>query len=94
MSKDKKPQCPFIQRFAEDLKLAGKADRTVQAYCRALRKLCEHLGKDPSEASEEDIRNYLLFITKRRSGVPAQSTWLCKRSSSTIASPVHAIGQS
>ena len=32
MSKDKNPQCPFIQRFVEDLKLARKSERTVQPF--------------------------------------------------------------
>ena len=50
MSKDKKPQCPFIQRFAEDLKLFRKSERTVQSYCRALRKLNEYLGHEPRQA--------------------------------------------
>ena len=54
MSKDKNPLCPFIQLFAEDLKLARKSERTVQSYCRALRKLSEQLGNDPNQASEED----------------------------------------
>ncbi len=66
MSKDKKPQCPFIQRFAEDLKLTGKSERTVQSYCRNLRKLSEHLGHDLNQAAEEDIRKYLLFITEQK----------------------------
>jgi integrase/recombinase XerD len=66
MSKDKKPQCPFIQRFAEDLKLARKSERTVQSYCRALRKLSEYLGHDPNQASEDDVRKYLLFITEEK----------------------------
>ena len=56
MSKDKNPQCPFVQRFAEDLKLALKSQRTVQSYRRALRKLSEHLGHDPNQATEEDVR--------------------------------------
>lgn len=66
MSKDKKPQCPFIQRFTEDLTLARKSARTVQSYCRAVRKLSEHLGHDPNQASEEDIRKYLLFVTEAK----------------------------
>ena len=94
MSKDKNPQCPFIQRFAEDLKLARKSDRTVQSYCRALRKLSEHLGYDPNQASEDDVRKYLLLSLKRESGAPARSTWRYKHSSFTTTSPVHAIGQS
>lgn len=66
MSKDKKPQCPFIQRFADDLKLTGKSQRTVQSYCRALRKLSEHLGHDPNQACEDDVRKYLLFVTEQK----------------------------
>ncbi len=94
MSKDKKPQCPFIQRFAEDLKLAVKADRTVQAYCRALRKLCEHLGHDPNQASEEDIRNYFAVRppseeVELQHGQRGSASLSC-----TIASPVHATGRS
>ena len=58
MSKDKKPQCPFIQRFSEDLRLTGKSERTLQSYSRNIRKLSEHLGHDPNQAAEEDIRKY------------------------------------
>lgn len=66
MSKDKNPQCHFIQRFAEDLILTGKSQRTVQSYCRALRKLSEHLGHDPNQATEDDVRKYLLFVTEEK----------------------------
>lgn len=66
MSKDQNPQCPFLRRFAEDLKLSGKSPRTVQSYCRALRKFSEHLGHDPNHASEEDLRKYLLFVTEQK----------------------------
>ncbi|MFO0939678.1 MAG: site-specific integrase [Pirellulales bacterium] len=66
MSKDKKPQCPFIQRFSEDLRLTGKSERTIQSYCRNIRKLSEHLGHDPNQAAEEDIRKYLLYITEEK----------------------------
>ncbi len=63
MSKDKNSQYPFIQRFAEDLKLARKSERTVQSYCRALRKLSEQLGHDPNQASEEDrFRPHRLWL--------------------------------
>lgn len=56
----------FIQRFAEDLKLARKSERTVQSYCRAVRKLSEHLGHDPNQTWEEDIRKYLLLIIEEK----------------------------
>ena len=51
MSIDKNPNCPFIQRFAEDLKLSGKSPRTQQSYCRALRKFIEFLGHSPEQAT-------------------------------------------
>lgn len=73
MSKDKKPQCSFIQRFAEDLTLTGKSERTVQSNCRALRKLSEHPGHDPNQASEDDVRKYLLFVTEERKSIQPRS---------------------
>ncbi|MFO0942586.1 MAG: site-specific integrase [Pirellulales bacterium] len=66
VEKTKKPQCPFIQRFSEDLRLTGKSERTIQSYCRNIRKLSEHLGHDPNQAAEEDIRKYLLYITEEK----------------------------
>ena len=66
MSIDKNPTCPFIQRFAEDLKLSGKSPRTQQSYCRALRKFIEFLGHSPEQATEDQLRNYLLFVTEKK----------------------------
>ena len=67
MSKDKNPQCPFIQRFAEDLKLARKSDRTVQSYCRALRRLSEHLGHDPRAGDQgSSPLVFWLLVSARR----------------------------
>jgi site-specific recombinase XerD len=66
MSIDKNPTCPFIKRFAEDLKLNGKSPRTVQSYSRALRKFIEYLGHGPDLATEDHLRNYLLFVTETK----------------------------
>jgi site-specific recombinase XerD len=63
---DKNPQNPFIHRFADDLKLHGMSEHTIQSYCRALRKFIEFLGHAPDQASEDQLRNYLLFITEQR----------------------------
>jgi hypothetical protein len=46
MSFDVHPTCPIINRFSEDLKLSGKLPRTLQPYCRALRKFMEYLDLD------------------------------------------------
>ena len=66
MSIDKNPNCPFIKRFSEDLKLNGKSPRTVQSYARALRKFIEYLGHTPDKATEDHLRNYLLFVTEKK----------------------------
>src|SRR5690606_10078737 len=55
-----------IKRFSEDLKLNGKSPRTVQSYARALRKFIEYLGHAPDQATEDHLRNYLLFVTEKK----------------------------
>ena len=62
MSIDSNPSCPVIARFAEDLKLNGKRPRTQQSYCRHARKFSEYLGHSPDLASEDQFRNYLLYL--------------------------------
>lgn len=63
MSIDLNPTCPTVKRFADDLKLNGKSPRTLQAYCRAVRKFAEFLGHSPDSATEEQLRQYLLFLS-------------------------------
>ena len=62
MSVDLKPTCPAVKRFLDDLKLNGKSTRTQQSYCRAVRKFAEYLGHSPQQASEDPLRDYLLYL--------------------------------
>lgn len=62
MSIDLSPSCPTAQRFLQDLKLNGKSTRTQQSYCRAVRKFAEFLGHSPELATEDQLRNYLLYL--------------------------------
>ncbi len=62
MSIDLNPTCPVITRFAEDLKLNGMRPRTQQSYCRAARKFAEYLGHSADQATEDQFRNYLLYL--------------------------------
>ena len=62
MSRDLNPTCATTQRFLQDLKLNGKSPRTQQAYCRAVRKFSEFLGHSPEDASEDQLRHYLLYL--------------------------------
>ena len=56
------PLTPLAQKMLQDLQLAGKAERTQESYLRAVRKFAQWLNKSPDQASENDLRRYLLFI--------------------------------
>ena len=42
--------------------LRGLSERTQEAYVRAVRQLAEHYHKSPDRISEEELRQYFLFI--------------------------------
>lgn len=52
----------IIQRFSEDLQLHGMSKRTQEAYLRAVRKLAEHYHKSPDQITNEEIRQYFLYL--------------------------------
>jgi integrase/recombinase XerD len=71
MSIDQKPSCPVAKRFLQDLKLNGASPRTQQSYVRAIRKFTEFLGHSPDLASEDQLRNYLLFLVDSKKWQPS-----------------------
>jgi len=50
----------LLERMEKDLRLAGKAERTVEAYTGAVRRLVRRTGKPLGEIEEDDVREYLL----------------------------------
>ena len=50
----------WYQKSINALTLAGKGERTVEAYTRALRMLVAFHGKEPAEVSEADLEAYFL----------------------------------
>jgi site-specific recombinase XerD len=50
----------WFDKMIEDLRLAGKAKRTVYGYVRAIRKLSDFHQKSPVKITESDVRAYLL----------------------------------
>jgi site-specific recombinase XerD len=46
----------------ECLQLRGLSERTQEAYTRAVRQLAEHYHKSPDLITEEELRQYFLFI--------------------------------
>lgn len=51
------------RRFIEDLQLQGKSERTQQAYVRMVRLLAEYFNTPPDQLTEDQIRQYFLYVT-------------------------------
>lgn len=58
-------------RMTRDMQLRGYSQRTQEAYLRAVRKLAEHYGKRPDQLSEEQVRNYFLYLKNRKNFAPS-----------------------
>ncbi len=54
------------QRMIEDLQLRGFAPKTQEAYLRAVRQLTAHFKKSPEDITEEDLRQYFLYLKNVR----------------------------
>jgi Phage integrase, N-terminal SAM-like domain len=50
------------QRLIEDLQLKGMSERTQEMYVRAVRQLAEHYHKPPDQISDEELRQYFLYV--------------------------------
>lgn len=52
----------LYDRLVEDLRLSGKAKRTVYGYVRAVRKLADFHQKPPHDITESEVRRFLLHL--------------------------------
>jgi len=57
-----RPKTAIARRFLEDLQLHGFAERTQESYMRAVRLLAYHYHKAPDKISEEELRQYFLYL--------------------------------
>jgi integrase/recombinase XerD len=57
---------PLRRRMIEDMQLRGLAERTQEAYVAAVRQLAEHYGKWPDQISDEELRQYFLYLTNEK----------------------------
>lgn len=60
---------PLRQKMIEDMQLRGLAEITQVKYVTAVRQLAEHYGKSPAQITEEELRQYFLYLknVKKRS---------------------------
>ena len=57
-----RPTTVLRQRMIQDLQLAGRGERTQEAYVRAVRKLATHFHKSPDLLTESQVRDYFLYL--------------------------------
>ncbi|NNK07415.1 MAG: site-specific integrase [Myxococcales bacterium] len=70
-------EADLLKRMEKDLRLAGKAERTVEAYTGAVRRLVRRTGKPLGEIEESDVRQYLLAMVEAKSARGTFSINLC-----------------
>jgi len=57
---------PLRERMLDDMQLRGLAPKTQEAYLRAVRQLAEHYDKTPDQITEEELRDYFLFLKNEK----------------------------
>jgi hypothetical protein len=57
---------PLRQRMTEDMRLAGYSARTQEAYVGAVRQMFNHFQCTPAQLTEEQLREYFLYLTHKR----------------------------
>ncbi len=50
------------KRMLQDMQLHGYSQRTQEMYLRAVRQLAEHFHKPPDQITEEELRDYFLYV--------------------------------
>src|SRR5438552_10805225 len=66
------------QRMIESLQLRGMSERTQEAYVRAVRQLAQHYHKSPDLVTEEELRQYFLYIKNvKKYSRPTTTIALC-----------------
>lgn len=57
---------PLRQKMIEDMQLRGLAVRTQESYVGAVKGLAQYYGKSPSELSDGELRQYLLYLKNEK----------------------------
>lgn len=65
---------PLRQRMIEDMQLRGLSARTQECYVTAVRQLAAHHHRSPDQLSEEDLRQYFLYLTNEKKVARATAT--------------------
>ena len=59
------------ERMADDMRLRDYSRKTQEAYTREARQFMKHVGKEPRELVEEDLRAYFIYLKEERELAPS-----------------------
>ncbi len=62
------------QRMLEDMQLTGFSARTQEAYVNGVRQLAKYYRRSPDQISEEELRQYFLYLTQEKKVARATAT--------------------
>jgi len=66
------------RKMMEDLALAGYSPKTQRSYLDAVRKLAKHYMRSPDRLSEEEVRQFFLYLINRKKAAKSTVTiYLC-----------------
>jgi integrase/recombinase XerD len=65
---------PLRQRMIEDMQLRGFSARTQECYVAAVRQLAGHYHRSPDQLTEEDLRQYFLYLANEKKVARATAT--------------------
>lgn len=65
---------PLRRRMLEDMQLQGFSARTQECYVAAVRQLAEHFHRGPDALTEEDLRQYFLYLANEKKVARATAT--------------------
>ncbi len=57
---------PLQQKLIEDMQLRGLSTSTQENYVRVVRQLAGYYEKSPDRISEEELRQYFLYLSQVR----------------------------
>ena len=68
----------YLDRMLQDLQLRGMSTSTQDNYVRAVRKISEHYDKTPDQITEEELRQYFLYLKNvKKYGRSASTLAMC-----------------
>ncbi|MDQ5854482.1 MAG: site-specific integrase [Chloroflexota bacterium] len=65
---------PLRQRMLEDMQLRGLSPKTQRCYLHAVQQFALHFGKSPALITEDELRQYFLYLTTEKRVSPSTVT--------------------